>query len=1324
MSPVLKSATSNYQKFTKQLTDLNKKSQAAVDSMQNTVSGLFKSFADLPKQAVKSYEKTSKELQKRIKPLTQKVNVVFTPKSERTFSAAISKAISKSLSKVTVRLSASKPLSRTVGYDTSKSLQAAYREMVQPPDMRGGFQGIPKFAEGGEVTDGKGKGIDDVLALLSKGEIVLPSDIAEKLKIMASAAFDSGGAMASSEAMENLTGLVSDLTRELGKLKNQRISEEFDAATKSMDKTENQMEDLTDTVEEADTAFGRLMQKTLGPATFLALSRSLENLKGSFGNLKGQAEGTFDVVGGGTGPISGFFENMNAANLVLGESREELAQTKTELIDLSKQFDNVGVDQFGQAFRSMVEQGTGKEFAQQNAGLVAQMTQLGTSAEDAAARVYELRNSYGLATEQVIALEENNRRFADGGAITYDELSKSQEENLKTLGSFIAMNKLNAIETENLLTGLNQTTVALTTNWGAAGGEMSKMMSEAIADPSSDAAKSLLAMGVNLDEMRMSAMKGDVSGALTQIIDRVSALGASSPFVEKLHEQLKFPGTATEMVKVATEGGKMLKTQEELIATTLKGADAVDAHNKRLAGSESAFGSFTKDMGKWVAGVIPESVIEFFDSFSLQAIISTALLAKVGAGFLKAGTSMFKFGKGGKMAVDSLSKAGKATETLGKVSKGSGAISKGGGFLGGIARGLGMFANPKVIIGIAVITGTVYAASLIVVDFIENLAGAASKNKAGFDILFSYLERFTGQVIDGFVTFIDALKGLKTGQILAVAGGLLAIGPALSMMGTGLAALGAGALLSIPGLLALGKVLPMLGGGSGEAGSIADTITALMEAFQLDTTLAKKAVISIGAAALFMGGLAAVTVQFGVMKAAALIDKANPMEGIAQVFGQGSLSKMLEKQASNIVKTVDALAETFGNINKTTVKKMQASAPILSGMASFLADYALIAASMAGIKLAAGADKLMGDTMQLVFGQGSLSMLKDQKGQIIATVKALSDFGSSFTKSELDSMEAAAPVFESVAKFLKDYASVQEIIEGLEPSALDALSDWYVEAIGGDSPMASLQKKIPEIRDVILGIATEFTLLNKTLTDEMVASTNAGIMKSIDLIKAFAPVVEQTDELQELTEGLESGFFGKISDWIGLTDSPLDQLKKTMMGDGDKDGIIGVLSSISTFISSKAKTWTGLLNIKSTAKVMSSVGSMMTDMLGATKAFEEAGDIATSAGVSGIVKARENIINMFSGIVGTIEQLTGLEMEAKLAVPVTTKAEIESAVRVDNGDNTDRPLLSAAQESNMLLGQILKAVQSQTSGTVTASTPTASVRPVNARTRNLAHGGD
>lgn len=210
-----------YGAFVKDMGALTKKvNKTATDGVAAYMQ-LFDQLEDLPSSAVKSYAKSQSLLQKQIKGLTVPVKLEFTTTSLNAIKKALGKGMTDVLADASLRLSATSPLRKSGLFDSSVSLKALYKQQPQPPDMKGFFQGLPKFAEGGIVPNqpGANPNMDSILAMLTPGEMVLPKDVVKGIQDETSGQFVGISAdfkqqyadmLNLSKAVDQLTGEISD----------------------------------------------------------------------------------------------------------------------------------------------------------------------------------------------------------------------------------------------------------------------------------------------------------------------------------------------------------------------------------------------------------------------------------------------------------------------------------------------------------------------------------------------------------------------------------------------------------------------------------------------------------------------------------------------------------------------------------------------------------------------------------------------------------------------------------------------------------------------------------------------------------------------------------------------------------------------------------------------------------------------------------------------------------------------------------------------------------------------------------------------------------
>jgi len=322
LTPSLNEAGTAYTKFVKMLESANVKAFKSAQKGMSALASLVDSFSDLPKTAAAAYDTAITQIQKKAKPIKQAVEIEFTAKSKSKFVSNITNAVSKALAGAKIKLSPMVPMTRSKAFDTSVSLRKAYKSQIQPPDFIGGFENIPKFNEGGLVTGGKGGKIDDVLALLSKGEMVLPADVSKLLQSMTDRARNDKGqfvtempaqlkeALTTAESMNKVLEILHERV-ELGF--DPKAPEQFAQAVKAAEKVQQQLRDgmkgldsrsidkIAPKVKDINNQFKamrehlpklegpleRLLGKILGQTRLIALRNSLKDITEHFDGLKG-----------------------------------------------------------------------------------------------------------------------------------------------------------------------------------------------------------------------------------------------------------------------------------------------------------------------------------------------------------------------------------------------------------------------------------------------------------------------------------------------------------------------------------------------------------------------------------------------------------------------------------------------------------------------------------------------------------------------------------------------------------------------------------------------------------------------------------------------------------------------------------------------------------------------------------------------------------------------------------------------------------------------------------------------------------------------------
>ena len=336
LSPALATAASNYEHFTREIDKFNKVAYKSASKGFGAVSALVNEIGDLPNALVSGYKDAIKlvgDVAKK-KAIKQKVVMEIDAKSNVAIGKSVAQAVVKALKDAKIRLSATFPLKKSAKFDTTVTLKAAYKDMVQPPDMVGVFQGLPRFAEGGMVEGAGKKGEDSVLAMVAPGEMVVPADVVDQLKSAAAKMLGAKGDVLLDKAtvghMKSLIGGMEDL------------AEETEMAAEAGD-------ELTDPKE-----------GSLGTGSFLSVSEGIDNAREALQSLGDAVTGAQSEVSGLFGEmdenkLEGFQEGTRNLARSWGMGAEQLTDMRNRLVALSGA--DIGLDLINEAQQRLVDSG-------------------------------------------------------------------------------------------------------------------------------------------------------------------------------------------------------------------------------------------------------------------------------------------------------------------------------------------------------------------------------------------------------------------------------------------------------------------------------------------------------------------------------------------------------------------------------------------------------------------------------------------------------------------------------------------------------------------------------------------------------------------------------------------------------------------------------------------------------------------------------------------------------------------------------------------------------------------------------------------------------
>jgi hypothetical protein len=872
LTPALATAESSYGSFVKSLERYNQRAFKSANMGMQAIADLVESFDSVPQAAAKAYDKAYSEIKKRTKPITQSVRIDFSPKTTKGLALAVEQGVAKAMRKVNIRLTAARPLSRVTGFDTTESLRAAYKAMTQPPDMRGGFQNIPRFAEGGEVTGGGKKDIDNILAMLKEGEIVLPVDIADALK-----------------AATGKKRPPAWLSEALAEMLNEKVAP-------MLEKNTQQLEEFNDAGTESIGIFEKLFTDILGQARFLALNKALENIQNSFQGVQSAGGDVADQMGATTDASSGLVETMFEANRVLGLTRSEMFALTSEAVkyNLAVTKGAVGTDELAQGFLSLTQAGL-KNQEQLIAlapavALIAKTTF--TDPDSAAKSLYKLTNAYGLSNDAAVAYFATLQNFKGIVAVDAAELNEQMQNHLETVGAFFSAKNLKPEEIKNSLEGLAMMTASLSENWGDAGSSMADTMAQALAG-NIEARQTLGMMGLQYEELERAVVTGNMTPALGAIVDHLQMVGGEAGNMAILQERLNFPGTAEELGKIVTSGSDMLATMRRLQEQSVPTGKGFETVNKQGAEMTSMFDRWKNSVSGWFSQGFGLRLIEFFDGFNFQLAHSIAYLAKDAVAFTiwagKGIASLF-----GMTAARSAHAAAASTEA---VAVGASAAASTVAAPASVGLSAGLLALAPAVPVILALAGAVVA-----------VGAALWLATPAFEVFSKVAE----MGIRGFLEMFTLLMTTPPGQILAAVGALYAMAGVFPLLGIGILTFSGALAWAAPGLLVFAGAIAVLGEATGSAAGLHEVLSRLMSIFIFEPGMVDEALAGMEAAVTFVRGYVTIMGALTALAAGAVV--ASITGAVLEFFGVGSPLESLVARGRGVLGTLKPLMAEFAEL--------------------------------------------------------------------------------------------------------------------------------------------------------------------------------------------------------------------------------------------------------------------------------------------------------------------------------------------------------------------------------------------------------------------------
>lgn len=684
LSSTLKKATSNYEKYTKALEGYNDRAFTSTQRGLGQVRDLLKSVQDLPAAVEKTMKTASGKIAKQLKPITQKVDLQVTVKSANKLKKLFSQAVSEAMSGANIRLSSSLPQKRMAMFQQGVGLRAQYQDVVQPPDMKGKLSPLKKFNKGGIARVDGPAGIDKVLAMLTKDEMVLPADVSKDLQKAAGGRLQTaGGKFASSKELGVMVAEVTNLAEALDKMKGgleagiggeaehqqyvkgvAELEKQVGMLTEAQDglsfvtkvrlgpsilQVTERLEDLREESVETGSRVEELLGKIMGPARFLAIQKGIETVQEGFNSMRAGAGSAFSTLGGDE--IGSGIDSINQMNQFLGVSRDELLKVKIRAGQVAKEVEGVTFDELGFALKEAAELGIRDEDILFKLATTSSLAAKGLNiaAESATKLGFELTESLNMSQEGLDATIASMGKLSDktsGFNIDAGKLFEQTTSDVETLNT--SLRNMSGEESQKLIGSFNQIGAVLESQFIGAAGIRETLAKAFEGGPENQEAiqSAFLLTGLAQDELKAKLQSGDLSGLFEQIGDQVQGLDTAS--LKALSAQVGVSsGELGKFGKMQTQINEGFdKAQGRIVAT----GDGLGVLTERARNNRTEFEkmqeAFTDNVSSMsLFGVSGAEIMDFMKDFNLTSLASVAILGKPFlSAFGKAGSKLAEFG--------------------------------------------------------------------------------------------------------------------------------------------------------------------------------------------------------------------------------------------------------------------------------------------------------------------------------------------------------------------------------------------------------------------------------------------------------------------------------------------------------------------------------------------------------------------------------------------------------------------------------------------------------------------------------------------------------
>lgn len=1304
-SKTMAKAVSNYESAVETLEKLNKRVHKITTATVNDFHSMFAGLEDFPDRLGDLYGKAVKKIQAEMKPITQKVVLDVSGIATKQFSKLIQGAVFEALSKVQLRVSATMPLKKNSLFDSEKSLKAAYSTQIQPADMKGGFQ-VPKFATGG-IVGGPGTpgGVDNVLAWLTKGEMVLPVDATKNLLDAYGQLLKNNGKYTkasieftkkadafgfwTSEIENAMKGI--DAARRAGEAgldpnANLKIADGIKLINDNYTQMKMLVEQSDDEikkvmlphlaqmnahlqsakgsmieVKDEATVLGKVLSRVFGPVQYLALNAAVNELYDSFGDLSHVYQRSFgDLEGGGT---ENFIKNINDANVSLNMTRAELRGFKSDVLDASKAWSQINPTQLGESVEALVNAGnTSVESIKRLAPITAQISAVTKQSADATAEsLFQMTGQMNLAEDQAVRLFVNIKKYASESHGTIEAMIEGLKVAMKEAEPLISM--LNPKAATEFLDSMSRATSALADVFGENAQELTTLFSKGLGGDM-QSIEQLGAIGVDALELQQKVAAGisideDVSKAIRNIREQTRNFDPLA-----LQQYSEAVGLSVNTVsRLRQENSKADETLQRLAEGAYKTSDAMGALNQASENTNTIFTSVRNVASNMFAAVGGEVVIDFFSELNPMALLSSAYLLKWGYDAVTAFSNAKKAAEAAKaagaigtvaQAASSVAPAATAATAVAggaaTAAGGAGAGAGGAGFLVGLSVGLTALSAPPVFVGIGALAllGTTVVGTAVGLAYAATVAVPAIKAVGG--------------AVEGVLAQVAQMDA---DQIVALAGGMVVLGLSFTPMAASVFAGSSLLLASVPAITAFTVATGLMSGGKvGMAG----LVEGLTTAFYVDPAEVRRTTDGMWATVDLFTSVSAASVA---LAAAVVIGaSSNNVAWLASITSLQSPAGLMVSTATQAAGVAKQASDGISSVGFTEADADQ-STKTLMAVGRFYEGYALTAESYGRVRASASWSSFTDGFSFLFTGRSGLSNIAVQMGEIRTTIAGVSDLSDGFDPDKLDD---SAVAIQSIARFLKAYSDVVQSVGVIKTDARWAtVGDAMTYLFTGNSPLAMVARQGKQIQVLLPSLVDTFGGMNFGGADTDAA---ANSLKEISgVLGPFADVLDAMNKLGTSARALEDGYIfdGNMTKVLDLLPGMRDNIPLIMNGIRliamEARGISsGEILDVNEYVVGSIKAYSALV------ESINALSDVSNKSLASAARVSKLDTGVIGAAVLNVMKATNAVANGVSVPVSITSSVNSNDLVPSLPMP--TQADLEHVISVRVVDAAEDSVLA------------------------------------------------